>query len=157
MIVFCEDCGEKNELPATALSGGRAVFRCGACSYPNAYALKTREKTPSAADRFLDMICGFPGIVGAFLYDRQGTVIGSQMPPVLTREDIGTLGAGLVKTCCHGTSHCQDIEGMMVVISDKHFFVHRLTKRVYSVTVTISPSLPEGLADRLSGFGRGEA
>ncbi len=155
MIVFCEDCGEKNDLPPSALAGGRAVFQCSTCCYPNAYPVNVRETVLTYdADRFLNIIRSFSEIVGAFLYDIEKKVVGTQMPAMLTQNDIETLGSGLVRSHKNGVSNCPDIETMMVVISNKHFFVHRVNATLYSVIVTTTPSLPDGLLKRILGPGK---
>ncbi len=155
MILFCEDCGKQNDLPPDALAGGRAVFKCSNCSYTNDYSATVRETVSSdEIERFLGIVRSFPEIIGAFFYDMEKRVVGTQMPAILNRSDIETLGSGLVRSYADGFDACPDIDHMMVVISDKHFFVHSITKVLYVVIVTTALSLPDGLLKQIIGLGK---
>ncbi len=119
MILFCEDCGKKNDLPPSALTGGKAVFQCSSCSYGNAYSVNVRATLPfDDTESFLNEVLSFPEVVGSFLYDREKKVVGTQMPAVLNRNDIEALGSGLVRSYADGLDACSDMDGMMVVIAD---------------------------------------
>ena len=62
MIQFCEDCGEKNFLNSEQLLDGKAVFKCTACSYYNAYNIKPNKKTYS------EKLLNLPKTVGVEQY-----------------------------------------------------------------------------------------
>ena len=143
MILFCEDCGEKNDLDPSFFSTGRAVFTCARCGYANAYTVDM-PKTESVATltRFLKDILSFPEIIGAFFYHRIQGVIARQMPGMLNLKDLRHLGDGFADSYRAGASGWEDLQGMTVVISDKHFFVSRVGALYLIVAATSSP-LPE--------------
>lgn len=150
MIAFCEECGEKNTLPPSAVTEGRAVFQCQRCRYANAFPVNVRETpSPGHTERFLAAALSCPGIIGAFLYHVEKKVLGADMPPGLTPEDINTLGDGLVSGYEDGLCACPDMDGMTAVISDKHFFVHRITPELYTVMVTAGQPLPAGFLQQV--------
>lgn len=71
MIQFCEDCGEKNFLNSEQLRNGKAVFKCTACSYYNAYNIKPDKKTYS------EKLLNLPKTVGVEQYiivDQKGDI-----------------------------------------------------------------------------------
>ncbi len=153
MILFCEDCGEKNDLDPAAFAGGKAVFQCCVCSYPNAYSIPSYEKVPSnQLTRFLDAIQSSPGIIGAFFYHEKKGVVRHKMPPVLTRNDIDALGSRLARTYAAGHRSCLDLTKMTVVISDKYFSVFKLITQMYVIVIAAGPGLPDNILELISGL-----
>jgi len=152
MILFCEDCGEKNDLDPAAFAGGKAVFRCSVCDYPNAYSISSYEKEcPShKLTDFLDAIQPSSGIIGAFFYHEEQGVIEQKMPQLLTRNDIDTLGSGLARSYAEGQSSCRDLTKMAVVISDKYFSVFKLSTHLYVIVIAAGPGLPDKILELIS-------
>ncbi|MBI9090247.1 MAG: hypothetical protein JEZ12_13605 [Desulfobacterium sp.] len=144
MIFFCEDCGEKNDLEGSAFSNGKAVFKCHACGYRNAYFFCPQEKERHRKkDRILKSICCFSEVIGGFLYDTKNGVRETRMPTSLTRADIETLGRAFSHSYTSGQSAYPDILGMYIRIADKYFMIHRVQDNLWVVIVTRTPSLPD--------------
>ncbi len=154
MILFCEDCGQKNDLAPAAFEGGRAVFICSSCGYENAYALAGAPSTNlrNRAASFLESLQSVPGIIGAFLYHETKGLVGEKMPAVLRRNDIETLGAGLTCGYSGGNRAYEDVDKMTVMISDKFFTVFNVESQLYAVIVTPEPELPEKVGNQIAGF-----
>ena len=147
MILFCEDCGGKNDLTPSEFSGGRAVFRCARCGYANSYAVSLKEtaRPDTGAPPLFNAVKNYPEVVGAFVYHSQKGVVAAQMPSMLASEDIHALGRGLSEAYARGMEALTDIRVLTVVISDKHFFVTQAENRGYLVVVATTPELPSPL------------
>ena len=153
MILFCEDCGEKNDLDPAAFAGGKAVFHCSVCGYPNAYSINLTERfSHDESTGLFEAIESFPGFIGGFLYHGKQGVVRHKMPTILTQGDIDTLGVGLVKSFAEGRIFCPDLMKMTVMISDKFFSVFKVGTLLYTVVITMDPSLPEKVLERLAGL-----
>ncbi len=156
MILFCEDCGQKNDLAPAAFAQGRAVFICSACGYNNSYALAGAPSTnlKNKSIPFLEDLQSVPGIIGVFLYHETKGLVGEKMPSVLRRNDIETLGAGLAFSYNCGSKSYEDMDQMTVLISDKFFTVFNVESQLYAVIVTPEPELPEKVGQLIEGFRR---
>jgi len=150
MILFCEDCGEKNELDSTAFSDGKAIFRCCVCAYPNAYAFSFPERSPrnkpGKPDKLaslFDLIQSSSGIIGAFLYHENQGLIRKKMPPFLTDKDLNTLGSALAKSYSEACVTCSDMMKMTVMISDKYFSVFKMSAGLFVVVIATGPDLSD--------------
>lgn len=156
MILFCEDCGGKNDLNPKDLAGGRAVFKCSECGYPNSYPVDLKpfsDESGTNTDLF-DAVKDIPDVVGAFVFDRQKGVTGSRMPDMLTPEDIHALGQGLADGYDSGEQNMPDMRTMTLVISDKHFFVAKREDGRYIVLVATTPDLSEPFTAFLNNAGK---
>lgn len=149
MILFCEDCGAKNDLDPSAFSTGRAVFTCVRCGYANAYTVDvSKTESVAAFNKFFKDILSFPEIIGAFFYHRVQGVIAREMPGMLKLKDLRHLGAGFADSYRAGASGWEDLQAMTVVISDKHFFVSRIGA-LYLIVVATSGTLPERVLEHI--------
>lgn len=154
MILFCEDCGQQNELEPAAFAGGKAVFKCCACGYHNAYKITAPYKIPSGDEQmpfFFKNIRAVSGIIGAFFYHIKKGVIGNDMPSILASRDVEKLGAGLSQGYWAGYNTFSDISEMTVVISDKYFFVFKVGVQLYAVVVSAEPDLPGKVRELING------
>lgn len=145
MIVFCEDCGEKNQICPAHIVKGRAVFICRACGYNNAYrlpALKQKKTQNSAFDNLFQNFDRDPQMVGGFIYETKKGITACRMPDLLLPEDIHSLGSRLAKSIDKGLLVMPDIRSMTVLISDKYFFVARKQKELYLILIALTPDLP---------------
>lgn len=146
MILFCEDCGRQNRLDGDGIQGGKAVFHCTDCGYPNAFGLRPD-------DRFFSSLSQYPEIMGGFLFHNSKGIVRAQMPDILHPRDIETLGAHLVCTYEFGSDTWPDIQGMTALVSDKYLFVHRIDPELYAVVTGISPELPQEVVDSIKQLG----
>jgi len=157
MILFCEDCGEKNELKKRDVQNGHVVFRCAFCHYLNSYPIPVSIKknvrkrdTLFKRDNFFKKLKTFPEIMGAFLYHEKIGVIKNQMPIMLQNEDLDILGRYLSASFLTGQSCYSNIHQMMAVISDKHITIQRIEPHVFILIASKIPSLPGNVQDLLS-------
>lgn len=153
MILFCEDCGEKNELKKIYIRHGKAVFRCRLCNYLNAYALpmsiSIRENIKSR-DAFLKKLSRVPEIIGAFVYHEKNGIIKNQMPKLLKTTDLDILGRYLSTSFLTALSFDSNIHQMMALISDKYMTIQMIEPHVFILIACKVPLLPGIVQDYLS-------
>lgn len=146
MIVFCEDCGDKNQIHPAHIVQGRAVFICRTCGYHNAYLLplpKQKKQQDSAFGDLVQALDRNTQMVGGFIYDIRKGITDCRMPDLLLPEDIHSLGWRLARSFDKGLLAMSDIRSMTVLISDKYFFVARKKKGEYLMLIALTPDLPE--------------
>ena len=145
MIVFCEDCGDRNQVCPAHIVKGRAVFICQACGYHNDYLLpllQQKKLQENTVDHLFQVLDRDPQMMGGFIYDISKGITASQMPDLLLPEDIHSLGSRLAQSLDQGLLAMPDIRFMTVLISDKYFFVARKGKGEYLVLIALTPNLP---------------
>ena len=145
MIVFCEDCGDRNQICPAHIVKGRAVFICHACGYYNDYlmpVLQQKKQQVNTVDHLFQILDRDPQMVGGFIYDIGKGITACLMPDLLLPEDIHTLGSRLAQSLDKGLLAMPDIRFMTVLISDKYFFVAREKKGQYLVLIALTPDLP---------------
>lgn len=97
MIVFCEDCGDKNSITPGHIKDNYIVFVCRSCGYHNRQAVvpRTMHRPPADNDtsgsrkrlaEFYRSLKTDPGVIGCFLYHSVHGIINSQMPETLTSD-----------------------------------------------------------------------
>ena len=146
MIVFCEDCGDRNQVCPAHIVKGRAVFICHACGYHNDYPLpllQQKKQQANTVDHWFQVLDRDPQMMGGFIYDISKGITVCRMPDLLLPEDIHSLGSRLAQSLEQGLLAMPDIRSMTVLISDKYFFVAREKKGQYLVLIALTPNLPE--------------
>lgn len=146
MIVFCEDCGHKNQIYSAHIVQGRAVFICRACGYHNAYLLSVQQQKKQQENALAHLFQALdqdPQMVGGFVYDMRKGITTFQMPALLLPEDIQSLGGRLAQGFDQGLLGIPDICAMTVMISDKYFFITKKDEGAYLVFIALTPDLPE--------------
>ncbi len=121
MIVFCEECGKKNQLAAGVSLEGKAVFRCSYCGFSNAYYLTNSPNALSSAvvDALKETQASTPWMIGSFVFHPAKKIILNQMPSALKPLDLEILGTRLYKSLETGSNGFDDIEALTVKIGDK--------------------------------------
>jgi hypothetical protein len=142
MIFFCEDCGAKNNLGEQDFRAGRAVFRCGACGYMNAYAVSSDI---SETNILAKKIQSHPEIIGAFVYHKKKGPVTNHMPKMLTRADLEVLGRHLSQSYSTALSSYPDIHRVMIAISDKHITLQPFAPDLFLVVVSTHLPLPAAI------------
>lgn len=151
MILFCEDCGKKNELKKANIQKGKVVFRCTFCNYSNAYAIPgSMKKNFEIRNGLFEELKHFSEIIGAFLYHEKTGIIENQMPEVLQDADLDILGQSLSAAFLMAQSFDSTIHQMMAVISDKHITIQMSEPHVFILIAGKVPSLPMGVQEILS-------
>ncbi len=143
MIFFCEDCGGKNDLPPWISQNGKVMFQCRACGYNNSYAAPSPVLSiEKQMEQLSEKIRSFPEIMGLFFYDSTLGVLENRVP-VLTPKDLLTLGRTFSRQYLEGLAVYSDLEGMLFVISDKHFAVFRLADSLFLILICRTVFLPD--------------
>ena len=151
MILFCEDCGEKNELKKSNIQNGKAVFRCDFCNYLNSYAIPVSiKKDVEIRDILFEKFKYFPEIIDAFLYLEKTGIIENKMQGMLQDADLNILGQHLTSGFLMAQSFDSSIHQMMAVISDKHITIQMIEPHVFILIAGKIPSLPMRIQDLLS-------
>ena len=150
MIFFCEECGEKNDLENMPRLDGKVVFQCRGCGYKNAYSVCLPGAGPNCRT-ILKKICSFSQVIGLFLYHTQNGLMENQMPAILSRTDVETLGRNFTHVHGEGRSLYPDIKGMSALIGDKYFTVHMVEPLLFVVIVAKESCLPNEIC-RLVGL-----
>jgi len=143
MILFCEDCGRKND-SRTGITNGRAVFVCSSCGYQNNYLLPpSRQSESQSAKDLFAAVQQDSRMVGAFIYDVKQGVTKAGMPAQLQSEDIQNLGQKLCRGFEKGLVALPRLCFMTALIVDKYFFVTRQNHGLYLILVANTPDLPK--------------
>lgn len=117
MIIFCEDCGKRNNISDEQIVKRRAVFECSECGYPNNFALRTSQIP--AIKRFTDTlkkdIAKNRATIGAFVYGRENCII-SQMPKTVKPKEIDILARYLIANYHKASGELKSLCEMSVTI-----------------------------------------
>lgn len=150
MIYFCEDCGAKNILKHSPMKKGKAVFRCDACGYMNAYAFQMPGKKQSnKIDRFFKEIEPAPEIIGSFLFHRKQGILKNNMPDMLTESDLSGLAEKLMDTYLTGCSLYRDIHTLTLVIADKNMIVKLINPTLVLIIASRTLAVSKNVSDRI--------
>lgn len=139
MIFFCEECGEKNDLKDMPLVDGKVVFQCRGCGYGNAYSADKPGAGPVGKST-LKKKSSFPQVIGLFSYHVQNGLMENQMPAILSRADVETLGQTFTHVHGDGRSLYPDIKEVSALLGDKYFTVHIIEPRLFVVLVVKNDS-----------------
>ena len=153
MILFCEDCGEKNQLKEADRKDGKAVFQCCVCQYMNSFAIA--PGSPSL-DTLLKTIGSSPGIIGAFLFHAKTRCITHHMP-ILNKTDLEVLAVYLTHSYLTARSCYSDIHGAAIVIANKHITIQEMEPDLFIFVVSTNLPLPKTIETLLaSSASKGE-
>jgi len=138
MILFCEDCGNKNVIGPDQVTDHKAVFRCSVCNYLNSVSTgrKTVAQTakttthPSAndCDRLVQTLKKVPGLSGFFLFHTKTGVLQNHMPGVLLHQDLEIIGKILISNIKICSFQYPDITRQFLVIEGKNLVLQMINK-----------------------------
>lgn len=128
MIVFCEDCGGKNQLTDQSKDAGRLVFRCTICGYPNNYAVFGPSASPEKESKnervpLVDAICRLPEVEGAFIFSPVKGLAAFNMPSHFSPKRITVLGKRLVQTYALPRQAYTNVRDMLLVTEGRAVLV----------------------------------
>jgi hypothetical protein len=153
MIVFCEDCGEKNQLDLDSLSGTDKGFRCAFCQYLNPGPVKTLvDPISKEAALFLKAINRFPEVIGSFFFHTDQGVMASNMPHSLKKKALHVLGTRLADSFNACQALCSDASEITLVISDKHMIVTQIHPSLFIIIASSTSPLLKPVAEELTRF-----
>lgn len=155
MILFCEDCGEKNVLETKQVKEGKAIFICRICDYSNSYRIETTKKTfPKRAmagkkELLLLEIEPFPDLIGSFFFHVKTGVIKSNMPDLLKKSDLEILGKVLVKNYRLSINQYHDINEITLTIANKNMILKKVNSDLFYIMACKTFPLSKDLLDKL--------
>jgi len=154
MIVFCEDCGSKNQLDPAQLKAGKAIFRCSSCNYLNSYQfLPVPETKISAMDLFCQEIAACPEIIGAFIFHSQKGVLNTHMPGNVKKADLNILGKILAENYLTCSSEYTDVTAMTLVLPGKNMITRQIKTDTFMILAARDCPLPPAIMTRLDRHG----
>lgn len=154
MIVFCEDCGQKNTLPMIQPDDAKVVFTCASCRYPNDCTVSLNH--PHRINRIKAVLnktlAKDPSIIGYFVFHPQKRILLKQMPDKLKPEDLQVLAQLILKRCHLGHSRIPDIEHIHLRIGDKRLTVFMNKLWLVLVIITTETGLSKNLSSKILRF-----
>lgn len=149
MIVFCEDCGKKNQLNWAEFKTDRPSFRCTFCGYLNPYYFKPQETIIlKSIDGFFKETSIFPEILGFFLFHSQAGVLRNHMPEILKKTDLDSLGKNLVEIFLTGQGAMDNINEMILSVANKNMIVKMIGETLFMIIACKTATLPHGLIEK---------
>ncbi len=161
MIVFCEDCGKKNHLPATVSENGRLKFRCAACGYLNNYSLarpspdeadKPDEKAFDGFETLLRQIRRIKQIQGFFVFHIDKGVIHSEMPGMLKASDVSFLGKHIIHAYLIGKQRLDGISDMQLAVGAKTLVIRQIRAELFIIMTGADPNLADTIRTLPAGW-----
>jgi len=126
MILFCEDCGDRNSIGPYQVTDQNAVFRCSSCNYLNTIVLGDSNKTEPQLEDLVETINSTPGIVGFFLFHIESGLFYNHMPKVLLPEDLEIIGKILISNYKICSFQFPDITRQVLVIEGKNLVMQMI-------------------------------
>jgi len=130
MLVFCEDCGERNSIDLDTVKSAGNIYRCQACNFLNplitkaASLVKTKEKknVQIGEESILKIITEInreKGIQGSYLFHQAKGIIASDVFADLSEAEMLKIGQAL--TFCLTMSHkiLQKTTETYLILTDK--------------------------------------
>ncbi len=153
MIVFCEDCGEKNLITQDQFKAGRAVFKCTACNYNNNYLLSSTH--PSDNGNIIDhlkKIISIPDTLGGFVYHLEKGILKHNMPASFKKENLIGLGHILSQNLLVCLSNYSDVGRMTLYLAKRHMVVQVVETDMVIILVCASKKSVTKVEDYLDKF-----
>ena len=153
MIVFCEDCGSRNQLPRQTGRTQRIVFICSQCGYPNNFAAASLPpRTSRAREKLVGAISRLKGIDGAFVFSNRAGLSASCMPGSFTETGTAGLGRRLALTCEGAKQGYRGIRDMVLVADDIAVLMKFLDPSTFLAVVSTRFPLAAGVMAELNGL-----
>jgi len=150
MILFCEDCGEKNKVNFQFSKNKQETFRCTVCNYLNFYHLApSKKECPEKAALIFKEALLLPDIIGSFLFHTKTGVLKNKMPGLLKGTDLQILGKLLTQNYQACQSHYSDVFEMAIKISNKHLIVKKIAQDIFIILACDRFPLLQNITDKL--------
>lgn len=126
MIVFCEECGQKNDLKQPYQTDGTIRFCCRECRYQNRYTLNKTAATSLQHTSVLNHIQKIKGVIGTVLWDAEKGLEFHNMPQPLTPVDLAYI-AEKIWECYQEAENAEldDIHQITYFIEQRHIFTKK--------------------------------
>ena len=152
MIVFCEECSQRNTINEEQVKNCRVTFRCCVCNYLNTYpliwkkekALDRRQFKESGAlvglirpfGQILETVNRLSGVAGSFLYDSANGVRVNAMPKEAKHKGLIDLGSRLARQFKLASSQFSNSCGVNLVWHHQAVIYRPIQKEIGLVVLT---------------------
>ena len=147
MIIFCEDCGARNEIPDEQGRDGNANFQCSACGYRNLFAIElhTDGRSKSFSQILERCVLEQPAIIGGFVYQADQKIQINVMPKSLKIQDLAILGHYLSDCWNTAADAIADIEVLCAEIGGKQISVEKNTHGLFLILFSTGEPIPDSV------------
>ncbi len=155
MIVFCEDCGSKNQLNPDQISFNQmgynfVSFTCLTCQYKNVFKIDIHQNSnPNRFKNVLKEILSASSIIGIFIFHENKGLIYHLMPKVLKESDLLFLSKHLVNAHQESVQLFPDSDKTIWGIGDTHLTVKSLVNSLFIILASKTPALPDHVNSQL--------
>lgn len=152
MIVFCEDCGQKNTIRFNQINNDVADFFCESCQYHNRYACRENTLPPvfSNVSHFFDSLDAMQGIKGYFLIHPSKGVLFQRMPLFLNTEDLIALAYPLAQSYIASTKKFSTITDIKIILSKHAILMFHIFRHIFLIIVIDSSGFKGSVNDVLT-------
>jgi hypothetical protein len=162
MILFCEECGEKNQISFDKINNGRIVFCCGSCQFLNDLAVDQRPKEEKVKkhpkikinnvqfDKALNRLNLALEIYGVYLFHTVEGVIVNYMPSLFKKKQLSDIGNRLSKSFAEVEAERELVQGMSVIFPHSAINAHLVSKDLYLIIGCKTFPLSEQITTRIS-------
>ncbi|MFH1152401.1 MAG: hypothetical protein V1793_01175 [Pseudomonadota bacterium] len=148
MIVFCEECGQKQPIVPDQICSGILDYTCLFCGFHNFYPVpvhrsvtvpeaRTDNRQFHSADlQILQKIRSLPEVKGVFLV-HQGTevLVTPTILPDFPQRDLKKLGELLAASCHLGRDRFPDMNELFLAADDSVILCHWIVERFFLAIV----------------------
>ncbi|MEA2082942.1 MAG: hypothetical protein U9O82_01625 [Thermodesulfobacteriota bacterium] len=178
MILFCEDCGEKNFIDLNTITTDIVEFRCRECSYLNRVkmpeaGLDTEQTAapgneepgavherieqilqklgvvPGKIKRILEELGALPGVTGSFIFHTKNGVTAKRISDAVDEENLASIGSILEENYRLGQRNFRDITGVSLILKKSALVLRKVTGDVFLVLVGTSANAAGRLEELL--------
>lgn len=145
IIVFCEECGNKNSITESQIEDSKARFICTACDYQNKITVTTHQSDQASSIELGELLNSTPDIIGYYIYDCKNGIMINKMPSSLQGSDLKLLGKLLSESYNACSSRFYDTSLMTIVIDQKNLIVKMVDRQLALIIATknypLSPAI----------------
>ena len=141
MIVFCEECGLRNNIDPSTITANIARFKCVSCGYQNTItADKNALALPDDTEGYFQTVQSIPEILGIFLFHVQKGILKNGMPSVLKPRDLLFIGKRMLNTYSACSNLFSDTTRLTLAIDGRNLIFQPVSKE--SALILFVKNLP---------------
>lgn len=149
MLVFCEDCGARNNIDVNTVRKAGNQYRCQNCNFLNLLlvkqekVVKKRRNTPLDRVPYLRIfkeIIHEQDILGACIYNRSEGILAADLPEDLPTAAMETIAQALIFCRTMGSKVLKETDDTYIVLTNQVVVGRSLTKEL--TLIICCPSYP---------------